>query len=207
MSRYKTGEWRAVSQIVRRRRRAAPLSGPVLSEWRQWAQGNREAPGAYAALRRQQGFALLMEMVTVLAIVAILAMLAIPSYTIHRCRTQMALAVSDLAPLKANLTTAVVACGRSPASLNDVPQYSYNVPMQPCTWTTAYVDGTPYGSYVSSLSLVQVNPLQWTLTAIMGPNTLPILQGGTLTLTGTNRGGAFAWSCTFSNSAYNPYTC
>jgi hypothetical protein len=192
-----------------------PLRWPEIEALRRAvAIARGEAPRSYykpdvhllrTQIRRQWGGALLLELMLVCCIGAILAMAAVPNYTAHYARKQLAQVITDLVPVKADIGQMINCSAQlvnGAMTLNALPHYLYSNPYAPCQYFTPYVDGRGWGQYCSSLTFDGTN-----LVCTMGTNALPVLRGGVLTETNIRAQGTPMWTCKFSNPVYTPWTC
>ena len=115
----------------------------------------------------QQGFTLI-ELMIVVAIIAILAAIAIPQYQNYILRSQMTRAYGELN----NLRTAVEICESDGSLAND------------CEFDTVTSD------MLIASPVVSFNPSS--ITAEFGDRSSPRLHGGTITIT---RASAAGWTC------------
>ncbi|WP_045764291.1 pilin [Xanthomonas albilineans] len=143
-------------------------------------------------MKKQQGFTLI-ELMIVVAIIAILAAIALPQYQNYLARSQFseALALSD--GLKTQVAEYTANQGGCPA--NTTPGFEAN---------TAYV-----GKYVATIDLAGGTAGPCTITATFkaaGVNTN--LAGQTVVLTGVNNAGSLVWGCkTAILQKYVPSAC
>ncbi|WP_045727012.1 pilin [Xanthomonas sp. GPE 39] len=143
-------------------------------------------------MKKQQGFTLI-ELMIVVAIIAILAAIAIPQYQNYLARAQFseALAVSD--GLKTQVAEFYASQGQCP--LNTSPGFEA---------ATSYA-----GKYIASLTLGTGTGGACTIQAAFNATGVNAnLQSTTVTLTGVNGGGTLNWGCaTTAKQKYVPNTC
>lgn len=138
----------------------------------------------------QKGFTLI-ELMIVVAIIAILAAIALPAYQDYVARSQ----VSEAATLGAGAKTAVA------------EQYANTGTFVGITNATAGLaaPGSIVGTYVSG-----VNVAAGVVTATMGSGASAKVRGNTLVFTPVDRGGSISWTCntgTTIDDKYLPSVC
>ena len=140
---------------------------------------------------KKQGFTLI-ELMIVVAIIAIMATIAIPQYQNYLARSQFTEALSLSDGLKVQASEYYTSNGRCPQNTADgfEPSASYT------------------GKYVAKIDLAGTAP-QCTITATFASNNINAnLAGKTVTLTAKDNGGSLAWICTTTVDAkYIPTTC
>lgn len=146
-----------------------------------------------------RGFSLA-EICIALAIAGILCAMAAPGLMSTYVRAQLRTVMSDLAPVRADVAQATACTPNQdlPAmTLAQLPHFTYSIAANPCASSLPYTQGEPWGRYVGSLTFDGTN-----LRATLGPEALPVLRGGVLTLTNAAASGAPAWRCSFSIPPY-----
>ena len=142
----------------------------------------------------QKGFTLI-ELMIVVAIIAILAAIAIPAYQDYLIRTQ----VSEGAVLTDGAKTAMA-------------EYYSNTGIFPAASGTANATvglasaASIAGKYVSG---VNVGATTGRIVATFGPGANTKIQGGTFVLSAITNAGSIAWTCKLStvNPKYLPTSC
>ena len=141
--------------------------------------------------KMQKGFTLI-ELMIVVAIIAILAAIAIPAYQDYLIRTQ----VSEGATLSDGAKTAI---SEFYSNTGHFPKNNQSAGLATNTSIA--------GKYVSQVD-VSANPGQIVAT-FNGPSANKAIQGQTFVLSAITNGGSFAWSCTLStvSQKYLPTSC
>jgi type IV pilus assembly protein PilA len=143
-------------------------------------------------MKKQQGFTLI-ELMIVVAIIAILAAIAIPAYRDYLIRTQ----VSEGASLTGGAKVAV-------------DEYYANYGVAPTTNTEAGLDPTAtniHGDYVSEVNVGAGGAITATFS---GGKVNQAIKGKKLVLTPTFNGGSTSWPCvtgTDIDAKYRPSSC
>jgi type IV pilus assembly protein PilA len=147
----------------------------------------------------QKGFTLI-ELMIVVAIIAILAAIAIPAYQDYIVRTQFAESQTIADGLKTPIQEYVASAGACPtpglAGSGVLPAASYSGKYV----ATAAAGGTADAQGGSCTILV-------TFKSTAGSVSAP-LKGATATFTSTNAGGAVTWACSSAVAEkYKPQAC
>jgi len=175
----------------------------------------RSCANRVVAMRNKYAGFTLIELCIVMAIVAILATLATPSFLLSYAQNQVAHAIQDTATIRQDLATTLNYCPplNQQISLTNLPHYNYNLPPTGglcAAWNLppGYAVGQRSGVLATFQSLTPgVNAYTWVLRLTMTSAALPPLQGGTLLLNGSQPGGpgtAVSWSCLFTGVGSNP---
>lgn len=142
-------------------------------------------------MQRVRGFTLI-ELMIVVAIIAILASIAISVYSNSIAKAQLSEAFTVVDGLK-----------------SDVSDYYTQTGNCPALGTGELASPTSYsGNYVASVSITTVGS-GCAITASMRNNTVaPKLQGKQVTFTMNGNGGAVSWQCSSTaDPLYLPQTC
>jgi type IV pilus assembly protein PilA len=142
-------------------------------------------------MKHANGFTLI-ELMIVVAIIAILASIAITVYSDSIAKSQLSEAFTVVDGLKA-----------------DVSDYYTQTGSCPTLGTGSLSAGTSYaGQYVANVSIAPGGN-GCAITALMRNNTIaPKLRGKQVTLTMSGNGGAINWQCTTNvPPVYSPATC
>jgi type IV pilus assembly protein PilA len=139
-------------------------------------------------LKQQGGFTLI-ELMIVIAIIAILAAIAIPAYQDYTIRTQVSEGANLVSAAKLAVAQTYDETGAYPAD-------------NPAAGLPAA--GSINGNYVAS-----VTNSGGTLTVEYGNDANPAINGNTLTFVPTDEGGSVSWDCTGGNvpNQYRPSSC
>lgn len=136
---------------------------------------------------KQKGFTLI-ELMVVVAIVAILAAVALPAYQDYVTRAQVVEAMSLSGGPKVNVAAFHAGHGRFPVDNNEA-----GLPMA----------SSIAGTYVTSVEVDRLGNIR----ASFGNRANDKLQGQALTLTATDVAGHLRWSCAGVQAKYLPSTC
>ncbi|WP_445146220.1 pilin [Dyella sp. Tek66A03] len=142
-------------------------------------------------MKHARGFTLI-EMMIVVAIIAILASIAISIYANSTAKAQLSEAFSITDGLK-----------------TDVSNYYTQTGVCPTLGADGLAAATSYnGNYVASVSITTAGS-GCSITALMRSNTVaPKLLGKQITLTMSGNGSAVSWQCTSNvDPVYLPKTC
>jgi type IV pilus assembly protein PilA len=139
----------------------------------------------------QQGFTLI-ELMIVVAIIAILAAIAIPQYQDYITRSQFAEGPTIADGLK-----------------TPISEYQNQTGACPTNTTTGFLPAASYvGKYVATATLSGTSPTCIVTIAYKASGVSTPLVSGTATFTGTSNGGTVTWTCTTSVAArYVPQVC
>lgn len=140
----------------------------------------------------QQGFTLI-ELMIVVAIIAILAAIAIPQYQDYITRSQFA----EAPTIADGLKTAIA-------------EYQNQLAQCPTNTTTGFLPAGSYaGKYVSQATLGGTSPTCTITTTFKAAGSVSApLVGQTAVFTGTSRGGTVEWVCTSAVATrYLPQAC
>jgi type IV pilus assembly protein PilA len=143
-------------------------------------------------MKNQKGFTLI-ELMIVVAIIAILAAIAISQYQDYVAKSQFSEAPSIVDGLKTKIVEDFTQTGRCPAN-----------------GATGFALATSYkGKYVASATLSgTTGPCVVTVAFKPSGSVAAGLVGKTVTFTGTDNGGTFSWVCTSTADAkYTPKAC
>ena len=144
-------------------------------------------------MNKQQGFTLI-ELMIVVAIIAILAAIAIPAYQDYTIRSQ----VSEGASLTSGAKTAVA-------------EYYANYGVAPTTNTAAGLEAAANikGNYVKQVAVGAGGVITATFSNTAPQKANTAINNATLVLTPTFNSGSTEWSCTASTVApkYLPSSC
>jgi len=129
------------------------MDSSFATEWRPWALGNSGTPRVAAGPR--VGITLI-ELLTVMVIIGVLAGIALPSYQGMRERAQIAAAISDISSLQQEITEFLLINDRLPSSLAEI---GLGATRDPWGRPYRYADHavTPTGSKRKDRFLVPVN--------------------------------------------------
>jgi len=138
--------------------------------------------------KMQKGFTLI-ELMIVVAIIAILAAIALPAYQDYVARSQ----VSEAATLSAGAKTAVAEEFANTGTFNGIDNAAAGLSAA----------GSITGKYVDSVTVAN-----GAVTALMGGDSSDKVSGDNLVFTPTDEGGSVSWACTGSVDAkYLPSAC
>lgn len=146
-------------------------------------------------MKKMQGFTLI-ELMIVVAIIAILAAIAIPAYQDYLIRSQ----VSEASSLSAGAKTAVA-------------EYYAQFGVAPATNTAAGIEGTPTnikGNYVNSVTVGAGGTITSTFSSAAPFKANTAINGQKLVLTPTFNPGSTSWSCVTGSTVtakYRPSNC
>ena len=142
-------------------------------------------------MNRSRGFTLI-ELMIVVAIIAILAALAISQYQDYVTKAQFSESTSILDGIKANVGDFAAQYGRCPGNTSDG-----------FLATTSYT-----GKYVASITLTSSAFPCYMMATFKGTGIAKPLINATVGFTATDNGGTFSWVC-HSNIAdkYKPAAC
>ncbi|MCW0373946.1 pilin [Xanthomonas sacchari] len=143
-------------------------------------------------MKKQQGFTLI-ELMIVVAIIAILAAIAIPQYQNYLARAQFSEAMTLTDGLK-----------------TQVAEYYANQGACPANGANGFEAATSYkGKYTSQVQLGGTAPnCSMTATFINTTGVNANLKGKTVTMAATDNGGTLTWTCTTTAAQkYVPNTC
>jgi type IV pilus assembly protein PilA len=143
------------------------------------------------SVRHSRGFTLI-ELMIVVAIIAILSTIAITAYLNSTGKAQLSEAFTIVDGIK-----------------TDVSDYYNQTGNCPTFGSPELAQGTSYsGKYVANLSMTQTGSSCW-ITAQMRNNTVsPKLQGKTVTFVMNSNGGTVSWQCSSTADAvYLPAAC
>lgn len=141
-------------------------------------------------MKYQKGFAMMIELMCVVAISGILASLAVPTMMAANEHAQIKRAINDLTFIRSDLSTYLLACDQSPATLTLATLPHYTVSNTCVPGGLPYVQGAANGSYVSSLTLNGM-----TLNATLSRDVMPLIQGKVITMQAIVVNGALSWTC------------
>jgi type IV pilus assembly protein PilA len=146
-------------------------------------------------MKNQKGFTLI-ELMIVVAIIAILAAIAISQYQDYVAKSQFSEAPSIVDGLKTKIVEYVTQTGVCPQS-GTTPGFPADVSYQ--------------GKYVATVEVVDGTsppPCVVTVTFKGAGSVATPLVGGTVTFTGNDQGGTFNWVCASGIEAkYKPQAC
>ncbi len=128
-------------------------------------------------MKNQQGFTLI-ELMIVVAIIAILAAIALPAYQDYVARTQ----VSEAYTLASGAKTAVAERYADTGTFTGITNANAGLAAA----------GSITGKYVSQVGVVD-NTITATLKGAGSVSSK--VAGGTFTLVGTDQGGSISWAC------------
>jgi type IV pilus assembly protein PilA len=141
----------------------------------------------------QKGFTLI-ELMIVVAIIAILAAIAIPQYQNYITKSQFTESQTVADGLKTPIVESFTQTGACPTNgTNGIMN-----------------DGSYVGKYVATADTAGEAATGCTITVTFKSTTgvSTDLRGATVLFTGTNNGGTFAWTCTSAVAdKYKPQTC
>jgi type IV pilus assembly protein PilA len=144
-------------------------------------------------MKRSNGFTLI-ELMIVIAIVAILSSIAITVYNDSIAKAQLSEAFTVADSLKTPITESFTQTGACPGNGVD----------------GIMADGSYVGKYVATADTAGAAATGCTITVTFKSSTGVSngLRGQAVLFTGTNNGGAFAWACSSAIAAkYKPQTC
>lgn len=138
-------------------------------------------------MRRQAGFTLI-ELMIVVAIVAILAALAVPAYQQHVARTQVAEGFSVASGARDAVVTYYGERGSFPPNNGDAGMPPPN---------------TYSSRYLSSVSVTAAGQIE----ILFAPSAHALIAGQTLVLEAHPAGGSISWTCSGLDSRLLPAPC
>ena len=142
-------------------------------------------------MKMQKGFTLI-ELMIVVAIIAILAALAISQYQDYVTKAQFSEAPSIVDGLKTAVVDYEIQAGKCPG--NSSKGFLQNV---------SYV-----GKYVATVDLTSSAPPCYMMATFKSANVSSPLLSATVGFTGTDNGGTFSWACTSTiPDKYKPAAC
>lgn len=144
-------------------------------------------------MKRTKGFTLI-ELMIVVAIIAILSSIAITVYNNSIAKTQLSEAFTVADGLKTPISESFTQTGACPSNgTNGI-----------------MANGSYIGKYIATADTAGVAATGCTITVTFRSTTgvSSGLRGRTVLFTGTDHGGAFAWTCSSTIAAkYKPQTC
>ncbi|WP_081318767.1 pilin [Xanthomonas translucens] len=144
-------------------------------------------------MKKQQGFTLI-ELMIVVAIIAILAAIALPAYQNYVAKSQVAAALADITPGKVSVEN-LISSGSAATSASDVG-------LQPTTKRCSAIDvALTAGASSATISCTVAGNSQVNSKKVIWTRTADAASGATT-------GGAGGWACTTSVDAkLAPSTC